>query len=201
MTACATDPVLWAHTLIHSRRTTLPKRLVGPGPDAAQKQLILHAASAAPDHDQLLPWRFVEVPQDARSPLGEAFAQALRERDPGASADEQAQARDKAQRSPWLLVLVVRTGGEPAQIPASERLLSGGAAVQNMLLMCSALGLASSLTSGKAMSSAPLRALLQLGADEEAVCFVNIGHPGEPRQPRTRPEVSRYFSVLGSAAS
>ncbi len=77
MNACAPDHVLWAHTLVHSRRTTLPKRLTGPGPDEAQKQLILHAACAAPDHEQLLPWRFIEVPQPARARLGEAFAQAL----------------------------------------------------------------------------------------------------------------------------
>ncbi|MEN9889493.1 MAG: hypothetical protein RL559_1530 [Pseudomonadota bacterium] len=201
MNACATDPVLWAHTLIHSRRTTLPKRLIGPGPDAAQKQLILHAACAAPDHDQLLPWRFVEVPADTRPRLGEAFAQALRERDPQASPDELAQAHDKALRSPWLLALVVRTGGEPAEITAPERLLSAGAAVQNMLLMCTALGLGSGLTSGKALSSEPLRTLLQLSPLEQAVCFVNVGHVGEPRKPRARPEVARYFTVLGEAGS
>ena len=191
----------WAATLIHSRRTTLPKRLIGPGPDAAQKQLILHAACAAPDHDQLLPWRFVEVPADTRPRLGEAFAQALRERDPQASPDELAQAHDKALRSPWLLALVVRTGGEPAEITAPERLLSAGAAVQNMLLMCTALGLGSGLTSGKALSSEPLRALLQLSPLEQAVCFVNVGHVGEPRKPRARPEVARYFTVLGEAGS
>lgn len=201
MNACATDPVLWAHTLIHSRRTTLPKRLKGPGPDEAQKQLILHAACAAPDHDQLLPWRFVEVPGPARTRLGQAFAQALRERDPEASPDELAQAHDKALRSPWLLALIVRTGGEPSEIAAPERLLSAGAAVQNMLLMCTALGLGSGLTSGKALSSAPLRALLQLAPEEQAICFVNVGHVGEPRKPRARPEVARYFSVLDSAAS
>ncbi len=200
MTACATDPVLRAHTLIHSRRTTLPKRLVGPGPDAAQRQLILHAASAAPDHEQLLPWRLIELPEAARAPLGEAFAQALRMRDPSASAEQQAQAREKAQRSPWLLVLVVRTGGGPTDIPASERLLSAGAAVQNMLLMCNALGLASSLTSGKAMDSVPLRQLLRLGDEEQAICFVNIGHAGPARAARPRPEVARYFSVLDAPA-
>ncbi len=198
MNACDNDPVLSVHTLLHSRRTTLPKRLLGPGPDAAQRQLILEAASAAPDHDQLLPWRFIELPEAARAPLGEAFAQALRARDPRASVEEQAQAREKAQRAPWLLVLVVRTGGAPADIPASERLLSAGAAVQNMLLMCSALGLGSGLTSGKALHSAPLRALLQLGQEEEAICFVNVGHVGTSRQPRARPEVARYFSVLGA---
>ena len=36
----------WTETLLHSRRTTLPKRLCGPGPDAAQQAQILRAAAA-----------------------------------------------------------------------------------------------------------------------------------------------------------
>jgi nitroreductase len=111
------DSASWAATLIHSRRTTLPKRLCGPGPDATQKRLILEAAAAAPDHDQILPWRFVEVPHPSRTALGLAFEEALITRDPAASEEDRLQARDKALRSPWLLLAVVRTGGEPEDIP------------------------------------------------------------------------------------
>lgn len=197
MNPSTADSAQWAHTLIHSRRTTLPKRLTGPGPDAQARALILQAAAAAPDHDQILPWRFIEVPADARAALGQAFEAALRERDPLASPEECAQARDKAERSPWLLLAVVRTGGAPEDIAPAERSLSAGAAIQNMLLMCTALGLGSSLTSGKAMASQPLRRLFALHDTEQALCFVNIGHIKDSRQPRPRPEVGRYFSVLG----
>lgn len=187
----------WANTLIHSRRTTLPKRLRGPGPDAGQRACILQAAAAAPDHDQILPWRFIEVPEQRRAALGQAFADALLERDPQADAPACSQAREKAMRSPWLLLVVVRTGGEPAEIPITERVLSAGAAIQNMLLMATAFGLGSALTSGKALQSQALRQLFALKDKEQALCFINIGHIGEPRQPRTRPEVAQYFSVLG----
>jgi len=188
---------LWASTLIHNRRTTLPKRLRGPGPDAGQRACILQAAAAAPDHDQILPWRFIEVPEQRRAALGQAFADALLERDPQADAPACNQAREKAMRSPWLLLAVVRTGGEPAEIAAAERVLSAGAAIQNMLLMATAFGLGSALTSGKALQSQALRQLFALKDNEQALCFINIGHIGEPRQPRARPEVAQYFSVLG----
>lgn len=190
------DSALWAATLIHSRRTTLPKRLCGPGPDASQKRLILEAAAAAPDHDQILPWRFVEVPEQGRAALGRAFEDALIARDPQASAPERQQARDKALRSPWLLLAVVRTGGGPEDIPAAERVLSAGAAIQNMLLMAAAMGLGSSLTSGKALSSTALRTLFGLDAHEQALCFLNFGHIGEARKERARPAVTQYFSSL-----
>jgi nitroreductase len=190
------DAPLWAATLLDERRSTLPKRLTGPGPDATERTAILRAAASAPDHDQILPWRFVEIPEEQRARLSLAFEQALLERDPNADDDAREQAREKAGRAPWLMLLVVRTGGLPADIGAAERLLSAGAATQNMLLMATALGLGSSLTSGKALASAPLRQLFGLSEEEEAVCFVNVGHIRSERSPRPRPDVARYFSIL-----
>jgi nitroreductase len=62
-----------AQALIQTRQSTLPKRLAGPGPDAAQTQTILAAAASAPDHHELLPWRFVVVPESARGRAGRRF--------------------------------------------------------------------------------------------------------------------------------
>jgi nitroreductase len=192
------DAGLWASTLIHSRHTTLPKRLHAPGPGATQRALILEAAAAAPDHGQLQPWRFVEIPTDQRDRLAEAFVQALLERDPDALPDDIERAREKAHRAPWLMLLVVRLRGLDPEIDASERLLSAGCAVQNMLLTATALGYGSALTSGKAIRSAPLRALFGLAPDEDALCFISLGSARDHKPPRPRPAVSAYFNVLGA---
>ena len=80
-----------AAALMQSRQTILPKRLTAPGPDAAQLELILTVAASAPDHGQLLPWRFVRVPDCARPLLAEAFGQALQERDAAATTEQLAQ--------------------------------------------------------------------------------------------------------------
>lgn len=190
------DAAQWAAALIASRRTVLPKRLCGPDPRDDHKALILQAAAAAPDHDRVQPWRWIEVPRQRRSDLGDAFAQALRARDPLASAEALAQAHEKALRAPWLLLAVLRRAVTDDEIPDSERLLSAGAAIQNMLLQATALGLASSLTSGKAMNATPLRTLFGLDAHEQALCFINIGHCEHLRPARPRPDVASYFSVL-----
>ncbi len=126
--------------LMQARQTVLPKRLVVPGPDAAQRHSILAAAASAPDHGQLLPWRFITVPPAQRAALAEVFAQALLERDASASAEQVAQARDKAHRAPWLMLVVVDgLRGDP-DVDLHERILSAGCAVQNVLLMTTAQG-------------------------------------------------------------
>ena len=81
------EPATLAAALMQSRQTILPKRLVAPGPDAKQLGMIFHAAATAPDHGQLLPWRFVLVPQAARGRLADVFGAALIARDAQATLD------------------------------------------------------------------------------------------------------------------
>ena len=186
----------WAAALIHGRRTVLPAGLAEPGPDAEQQRAILLAASAAPDHHDLVPWRFVLIPQAARPALAEAFEAALRERDRAATPGQCAQARDKAFRSPLLLLAIARLRDEDAEIPPNQRLVSAGCAIQNMLLTATAFGYGSALTSGKALHSRVFRELFALGPDEEALCFVSIGTIEGPRRKRVRAPLERYVSEL-----
>ena len=51
-------------------RVSVP-RLVAPGPDAGQRELLFRAALRAPDHAQLRPWRFLTVEGEALAQLGE----------------------------------------------------------------------------------------------------------------------------------
>jgi nitroreductase len=188
-----------AADLIHARQTVLPKRLLAPGPDADQLKALLGAAAAAPDHGQLLPWRFVIVPRSERSSLAEVFAQALRERDASATTEQLDQAREKAHRAPLLLLVVVDgQRGDPA-VDLAERILSAGCAVQNMLLMATAMGYGSALTSGKALGSQALRQRFDLAAGEQALCFLSVGTVAARRPARTRPTVADYCSTLGPA--
>lgn len=193
----ANDWPVVAGELIQARQTVLPKRLLGPGPDASQQHSILAAAAAAPDHGQLLPWRFIAVPDAQRERLAEVFGQALLERDAGATPEQVAQAREKAHRAPWLMLVVVDgQRGDPA-VDLAERILSAGCAVQNALLMATALGFGSALTSGKALKSDSLRALFGLQAGEQALCFVSVGTVRARKPARVRPAVAEFLSTLG----
>lgn len=183
--------------LMQARRTILPKRLAAPGPDAAHLQQILGAAASAPDHGQVRPWRFVLVPENARSALAQAFGDALLERDAQALPEQIEQAQEKAYRSPCLMLAVVSTDCGDPDIDMAERLISTGCAVQNMLLLATALGYGSALTSGKALKSSSLRRLFGLGDGEHGLCFISLGTVQSRKlSPRLRPVPADYVSSL-----
>jgi len=204
----------FAHTLLHSRRNVLPIHLKAPGPSPEQLEIILSAASAAPDHKQLQPWRFVIVPAAQRERLGRAFGTALLLRDPGATPQQLDQAREKAHRAPFLMLAIARLGdasrgpGQAAssapmsadhhapEVSDAERLVSLGCAIQNIVLSAHAAGFGTGLTSGQAMTAAPLRELFGLQEHEHAVCCINIGTVATHKAGRVRPVVADYVSQL-----
>lgn len=186
----------FAEVLISSRQNISPRRLVEPEPNADQVGHFFRAAAAAPDHGLLTPWRFVIVPGKKRAALGEVFALALIDRDPGATLEQIDAAREKAHRAPFLLLAVARLGPSEPDIPLLERMVSVGAAIQNLLLSAHSLGFGSSLTSGQAMQSKRMRDLFQLKEGEEAVCFVNVGTVSKRKMSRLRPDVTAFVSSL-----
>lgn len=195
------EQAILASALMQSRQTILPKRLLAPGPDTEQLQQILEAAASAPDHGQLLPWRFVVVPDAARARLAQVFADALLERDASATQAQVAQAREKAYRSPLLMLVVVDGQCGNPDIDLSERIVSAGCAIQNVLLMATALGFGSALTSGKALKAQGLRALFSLAPGDHALCFISVGTVLVARPVRLRPQMGDYVDTLQVAAS
>lgn len=202
--AAPAGPADWAEfaaELMSARRTVLPFRLGEPGPDAAQLHRILSAAASAPDHRNLLPWRFITVPADRREALAEVFVQALLERDPQAGPHEITKAREKGFRSPFLALLVVDATKGDAEIGLAERLISAGCAAQNLLLMATAMGYGSALTAGKAIGSLALRRFFDLGESEQAVCFLSLGTALSHGKSSVRPQVGDYVTPLGATGA
>ena len=190
------DLSLVVSTLMQTRQTTLPKRLMAPGPNASELVALLGVAASAPDHNQLLPWRFVLVPQDTRILLAEVFARALLERDATAFPDQLDRAREKAFRSPLLMLAYVNGACSNAEVDLHERIVSAGCAVQNMLLMATAMGYGSALTSGKALKTAVLRQLFNLQVNDHALCFISVGTAQSSKVVRARPQIDEYVSHL-----
>ena len=175
-----------ALTLIHTRQHVSPKRLGDPGPDAAQLEKILGAAGAAPDHGRLNPWRLIVIPRERRHLLGEAFAEALAERDATATEVQREEARSKAQRGPFLALVVVRLDPALGETHPQERMVSAGCAIQNMLLVAHAMGFGAGLSSGRGLYSRQLRTLFRL----------SVGTVTTSKAARPRPAAADYTSAL-----
>ena len=204
----------FSKALIHSRQNVSPRRLDEPGPSPQQFLEILGSAAAAPDHGQLLPWRFVVVPRAQRGRLSEVFGLALMDRDPDATPEQIENAREKAHRSPFLMLAIVRLTDVKAppglafkrgaqthestesEVNDAERLVSFGCAIQNILLSAHAAGFGTGLTSGQAMVSPRLRVLFTLTPNEQAVCCINIGTVTKHKPHRARPDLASYVSSL-----
>jgi len=185
-----------ALTLIHSRQHVSPKRLGDPGPSAEQLETILGAAGAAPDHGRLNPWRLIVVPPERRALLGEAFAAALSERDAAATEVQKQEARAKAVRGPFLVLMVLRLDPALGDAHPQERTISAGCAIQNMLLVAHAMGFGAGLSSGRALYSQQIRRLFGLGAHEQPLCFLSVGTVTRRKPARPRPRTSDYSSTL-----
>lgn len=182
--------------LMKSRITVLPKRLVNPAPSNEQKENILMAAATAPDHRQILPWRFIEISDQSRNQLAQIFEEDLLNRDVGCTPDQKEKAREKAYRSPWLVACICRETDDEPHVNPHERYISLGCAIQNMLLAATSLGFSSSLTTGQAMRSTPMASFLKLEHGEAVACFVSIGKAGSTPKVKTRPEPHQYFSTV-----
>lgn len=188
-----------ARALIESRQNVSPKRLGEPGPSPQQFEALMSLAAAAPDHGLLTPWRFIVVPAAQRHRLAEVFALALIDRDPGATLDQIEAAREKAHRAPLLMVAVACLGLREPDTPRLERMISMGAAVQNLLFGAHAMGFGAGLTSGQAMRSKRMHALCSLASEEFAVCCVNIGTVSKRKTAmRLRPRTAEFVSELGA---
>ena len=162
-------------SLIGSRHSVMPKRLLAPGPDAAQLLQMVEAAACAPDHRGLRPWRLVRIADHQRDGLADLFEACATDRTPPPTAEDRAKSREKAYRAPTLLLAVLKTTPEDAEVPLVERAVTLGAALMNLLLAAHGLGFGAMLTSGRAVRTARFSQAFALGDDEQAVCFVSIG--------------------------
>jgi nitroreductase len=171
--------------LIKARRTTHPRHLLEPGPDEGQFAEIIGAAGYAPDHGCRGPWRFVRFPRSARRALGEAFDLSLLARNAAAPDIDRARARQKAFNAPTLVAAVLKlSGGSDTAVTDLDRTISLGCAIQNMLLLATAQGFGSAITSGRAVQAKPLRSLLRLEGHESVACFLSFGTAAEPEPQR-----------------
>lgn len=150
-------------------------------PTREQIERLLEAATHAPNHHKVQPWKFVVLVGKARAELGELMAERLADRLEGGPLAEKAQAvlekeRNKLLRSPVVIVVAAEKPTQP-KVLEIENIEATAAAVQNMLLTAEEMGLACMWRTGDAAYDPCIKAWLDLAPEEHIVSFLYVGFP------------------------
>lgn len=175
-------------SLLLSRRSGKPRDMIAPGPDAAQLETILTAASRVPDHGKLAPWRFVTVAADQRYALANLLVSAYQAEKPEAGKLELDAMVQFAHQAPSLVV-VLSSPVAGSKIPLWEQELSTGAACMQVLNAAHALGFVGGWLTGWPTYSARVRDAFGTG-HERIAGFVFLGSPSKALEERPRPNLS-----------
>ncbi len=172
---------------IWERRSTAPRHLVAAGPSEDEIRMIVRAASRAPDHMRLKPFRFLVIPADARESLADVFEAAECELDPGIAGEKLERAREKALHAPTLLAVISRVQ-ERDEVPEIEQRASAGAALGYLLLAADLLGYGAMAVSGGKVATTAMRRAFHLADNEALLCFVGVGTPGKSKRALPEPD-------------
>lgn len=175
--------------LLLTRRSGSAKAMTGPGPSAAQLDIILTAATRVPDHGKLAPWRFVVFEGEGRADFGERLAALFQAANPAAIAELVEAERRRFLRAPVVVAVISRAEGN-AKVPEWEQVLSAGASCLALLLAAHAQGFAGSWLSEWPAYDERVRPLLGLRAHERIAGFVYLGTPAAPLEDRPRPDLA-----------
>jgi nitroreductase len=175
-------------------------------PTREQIETILTAATHAPNHHKVQPWRFFVLANDARAALGEVMATSLAQRlervgEPGEPFDNKKLAllnkeRTKLLRSP-VVIVVVAERPQQSNVLEIENIEAVAAATQNMLLTAEELGLASMWRTGDAAYDPRVKQWLDLEPDDHIVAFLYLGYPAIPRLERQPIPIEEKTTWLG----
>ncbi|MBU3671013.1 MAG: nitroreductase [Sinobacteraceae bacterium] len=160
--------------LITSRSSV--KKFADEVPSRAQIETLLSAASRAPDHGRLAPWRFAVLQGASREILSRAMQAAFVERNPTADAETFEREGSKAFRSPVLIVVTAVTQEHP-KVPEIEQWVAVGAAVQNLWTAAQAVGLGCAWKTGSHAYSAHVLKALDCAPTEKIIGFLHVGVP------------------------
>ncbi len=181
------------------RRRSIGK-MTEQSPTRKQIEQLLEAATHAPNHHIVEPWRFFVLAGKARNELGEIMASSLATR-MQETTSEQAQAllnkeRNKPLRSPIVIAIVAEHSTNP-KIVNIENVEATAAAVENMLLVAEEMGLACMWRTGNAAYDPHVKQRLGLSPEDTIVAFLYVGFPAIPRTERHPTPIEAKATWLG----
>ena len=160
-------------------------RLIPPVPNRDELDQALRAALRAPDHGALRPWRFLVIEGAGLARLADLGAACLHRREPAATEEDLARAREKLTRAPMVVALGAHIDPAHRKIPEVEQILSVGAAAMNLLNALHALGYAGKWVTGPNAYDPHFAEGLGFPPPERCYGMLMIGSPEREEAPAT----------------
>lgn len=180
------------HQVIRERRSIGKVKSDLPPKEAIEQ--MLEAATWAPNHYRVEPWKFFVLTGSARERLGDLFAQIEKE-DAGEGKDPEAvelaaeSARKRPLRAPVLIAVAVESSEDP-RVVEIENVEAVAAGVQNMLLTAHALGLGAIWRTGSYAYDPRVKAFFGLKPEDHLAGFIYVGYPAMDPPAATRTPAS-----------
>ena len=162
-------------TFLRTRRSSLAADITAPGPDEAQLDLIMEAATRVPDHGKLTPWRFIVFQGKGREELADIVDKRWKERLAKKIGSPNYLDIAALIRANPLVICVISSIIAHPKVPAWEQELSAGAVCLNMVHAAIALGFAAQWRSGWLPFDEEIDRALGIGENERIAGFVHIG--------------------------
>ncbi len=179
------------------RKSASAKAMAGPGPSAEQMAEILEIAVRVPDHGKLTPWRFILFEGEARSQVGEKFAEFWAQLNPTHGADSLNFQRGLFMRAP-AVVAVVSTATAHGKIPVWEQQMSAAAVCYNIVLAATALGFGVQWQSDWVAYDAGAKAAMGVKDEEQVAGLIYIGQTTVSLEDRPRPDAKTLLTIWGA---
>ena len=174
-------------SIIKSRRSVSWAKMNGQVIADETVNQLLSLADWAPTHGRTEPWRFLVFGGEALKNFGKAHADLYWQHTAEDKRTEAAYEKlehnvDKASH----LVIAIMKRGDNVKIPQLEEVAAASAAIQNILLGATALGISSYWSSGGMTHTHALKEHLYLAAEDIIMGLVYLGHTDEPPKEGSR---------------
>jgi nitroreductase len=167
--------------LLLTRFSISPRHLGEPGPSDEELSTIALAALRGPDHDKLIPFRFVVARGEGLARLAELFVDYGRRR--GKTGEALEAERVRAVQAPVVVAVIARIETRNSEVPPYEQWACVGGAVGNAMNALHILGYAGKMLSG-VRAADPVIEGAYCKPGEKLLGWISMGTPKGPAKPR-----------------
>lgn len=167
--------------LLLNRYSLSPKHVGPPGPTDEELRVMTLAALRAPDHEKLIPFRFVAARGEGLERLAELFVDYGRRR--GKTERELVLEREKAMQAPVVIAVIARIDASHPEVPAHDQWACVGGAITNAVNALHLMGYGAKMVAG-ARAEDPAIVAAHCRPGEKLVGWICAGTPKDAPKPR-----------------